>query len=93
MATRVALDMRREPGWVGREERLPVQLNGYARRADDQVFPVVIHDLSCDGCRIECTDRILEIGEWLSLDVAGLQSFRAQVRWSLLGSAGIRFED
>ena len=93
MAARFSGEMRREPGWVGRDDRTQVHLGGCARRADDTVVTVAIHDLSRDGCRVECADAIFEIGEWLNLDVAGLQCFRAQVRWVLLTSAGVQFAE
>jgi hypothetical protein len=84
---------RREPGWVGRDERTQVRLDGCARRADNSVVSVAIHDLSREGCRVEPADTMFNIGEWLNLDVAGLQSFRAQVRWVQLGSAGVQFAE
>lgn len=93
METRSFSDVRREPGWVGREERTEVRLDGRARRADGSMISVSIHDLSREGCRIETADTLMEIGEWLDIEVAAIQNFRAQVRWSLLGSAGVQFHD
>lgn len=83
---------RRQPGWIGRDERTEVLIRGRARRAGSAELDVTIHDMSPEGCRLECNDETLQIGEWLDLEVAGLEGLRGQVRWSLLGSAGLRFQ-
>lgn len=85
-------DYRRQPGWIGRDERTEVEIGGRARRSNASELDVVIHDMSPEGCRLECKDATLEIGEWVDLEVAGLDGLRGQVRWSLLGSAGLRFQ-
>jgi hypothetical protein len=93
MMERPTDDFRRQPGWIGRDERTEVLLGGRARRADGAEIDVIINDLSPEGCRLECNEVSLEIGEWLDLEVAGLEGLRGQVRWSLLGSAGLRFHN
>ena len=67
-------------------------IRGRARRGDSTEVDVAIHDMSLEGCRLECGDLTLQIGEWLDLEVAGLDGLRGQVRWSLLGSAGLQFQ-
>jgi hypothetical protein len=83
---------RRQPGWIGRDERTGVSIRGRARRAGATELDVIIHDMSLEGCRLECEHEALQIGEWLDLEVAGLEGLRGQVRWSLLGSAGLQFQ-
>lgn len=82
---------RRQPGWVSREDRTPIALEGTARRQDGTSMAVTLHDLSREGCRVDCNGTTLGIGEWLELDAPGCGQNRAQVRWALLGSAGLRF--
>jgi len=84
-----AQQARREPGWIARDERINVLLNGRARRSDGTEFEVFVHDISRDGCRVE-SDTTLDIGEWVEVEPAGRDTLRGQVRWSLMGSAGIR---
>jgi hypothetical protein len=86
-------EARRQPGWIGRDERTQVQINALAQRSDESQLQVVVNDMSLDGCRIECADTTLEIGEWLELHVPGFEPVQGQVRWALLGSAGLRFEE
>lgn len=93
MALQPTEEDRRQPGWIGRDERTEVTIRGRARRASETELDVIIHDMSPDGCRLECKEATLEIGEWLDLEVAGLEGLRGQVRWSLLGSAGLRFQN
>lgn len=82
---------RRQPGWVGREVRNSVLVEGRARRSDGSEFPVIVHDLSREGCRLECKDESVEIGEWIEVEGPGLPAQTGQIRWALLGSAGLRF--
>lgn len=82
---------RREPGWIARDDRMPTLLEGNALREDGSVVAVTMSDLSRDGCRLDFDGETLRIGEWVNLEAAGHSVMRAQVRWSLLGSAGVRF--
>jgi hypothetical protein len=84
---------RREPGWIGRDARTTVMVEGFARRSDGAVFNVVVHDISREGCRIECSGHTVEIGEWVQVEGPGLPPQLGQVRWALLGSAGLRFSN
>lgn len=82
---------RREPGWISRDERLPTLVKGQALRDDGSVIPVTMSDVSRDGCRLDFKDETLRIGEWVDLEPDGQAALRGQIRWSLLGSAGVRF--
>ena len=83
---------RREPGWISRDDRMPTGICGNAQRADGSQIPVTVSDLSRDGCRLDFDGEGLLIGEWVDLQ-ADDQEMRGQVRWALLGSAGLRFGD
>ena len=93
MARQLRQIARREPGWVSREDRNAVVLEGVARLEDGTSMAVMLYDVSREGCRIECRGTSLAIGEWLELEAPGCGHNRAQVRWALLGSAGLRFTD
>ena len=82
---------RREPGWIGRDVRTSMLVEGCARRVDGTAFEVIVHDISRDGCRIECANETVEIGEWVEVEPRGMPPQLGQVRWALLGSAGLRF--
>ena len=84
---------RREPGWIGRDVRTSTLVGGCARRVDGTGFDVIVHDISRDGCRIECGSETLAIGEWIEVEAPGLSPQLGQVRWALLGSAGLRFSN
>ena len=92
MAEQISEDRRRQPGWIARDERTRVSIRGRARRGDGTEFDVVIHDMSPQGCRLDCEDNPLRIGEWLDLEVAGMDGLRGQVRWSFLDCAGLQFQ-
>lgn len=83
--------MRREPGWIARDDRTPTLFEGSALREDGTTVPVTMSDVSRDGCRLDFEGETLRIGEWVNLEAEGHGAMRGQVRWSLLGSAGVRF--
>ncbi|MFL6733876.1 MAG: PilZ domain-containing protein [Sphingomicrobium sp.] len=82
---------RREPGWISRDDRTAVGIPGSALRDDGTTVSVTISDVSRDGCRVDLESDDLRIGEWIKLETDGQDSMRGQVRWSLHGSAGVRF--
>ena len=84
--------MRRVPGWVAREDRKAVSLDGSATLSDGREIAVSLSDLSRDGCRVK-TEETLKIGEQVRLDVAQFEGVSGTVRWSLFGVAGVRFLD
>lgn len=82
---------RREPGWISRDDRVPTLVEGNARREDGTIVSVTMSDVSREGCRLDYRGEALRIGEWVDLEADGQSAMRGQVRWSLLGSAGVRF--
>lgn len=84
--------MDRMHGWVGRKDRRPTAAAAVVRRADGTEHPVKLTDFSDEGCRIECEDKYLSIGEWIFIEVPSAGLVKAQVRWALGPSAGVRFE-
>ena len=49
-----------------------------------------VTDLSRDGCRIE-SEETLKIGDVVTVNAAPLGYVEGTVRWSLFGTAGVRF--
>ena len=84
--------MKRVPGWVAREDRETVSLSGLATLSDGRVLSVRLTDISRDGCRVQ-SDETLGIGECVELSVGPLEAIPGKVRWSLFGTAGIRFNE
>ena len=82
--------MRRQPGWISRDERDQVLLDGSARLADGRVVEIKITDLSREGCRVQ-SDETLKIGEQVHLSAEAIQDVAAIVHWELCGTAGLRF--
>ena len=82
--------MPRQPGWISRDERDPVSLSGVVRLADGREIAASVTDLSRDGCRIE-SEETLKIGDVVTVNAAPLGYVEGTVRWSLFGTAGVRF--
>ena len=87
------LVMDRMHGWVGRKDRRPIATDAVVRRADGSELSVKLADLSDEGCRIESELEPLRIGEWIEIIVSSSGRVKAQVRWALGSSAGVKFED
>ena len=58
--------------------------------SDGNSIPVVVIDISREGCRLE-TDETLKIGEKVELQVPKYGNFPAQIRWALGKEAGAVF--
>jgi hypothetical protein len=84
--------MDRIHGWIGRKDRRPIAADAVVRREDGTEIKVKLADFSDEGCRIECDDESLRIGEWVVIAVASAGEVKAQVRWALGTSAGVKFE-
>jgi hypothetical protein len=78
----------RLPGWVEREEREPVSFGASVVLPDGRSVPVMIRDISANGCCVEC-DEALPVTETVRLDL-GEDRFEAEVRWALPGAAGLQ---
>ena len=83
--------MDRMHGWISRKDRRAVSVAAVIRRADGSEVPVRLTDISDEGCRVEC-DGQLVIGEWVGITVPSAGQVKAQVRWALGTSAGVKFE-
>jgi hypothetical protein len=82
----------RLPGWTPRNDRNDVSINAIAVRSDGREMRVRLIDLSMEGCRIQAADTP-QIGERMRLYIEGFEDVSVSVRWSLDGTAGLRFED
>lgn len=82
--------MRRMPGWIARDDRTSVSLNGTAVLPDGRGIPVHVTDISEHGCQVS-SDETLRIGDAIKLTTERFGEVAATVRWSLFGTAGLRF--
>lgn len=82
--------MQRQPGWIARADREDVRLSGTALLADGRQIPVEITNLSRHGCSV-LSDETIGIGERIELSAQPLGDVAGTIRWSLFGSAGVRF--
>ena len=80
----------RQPGWTPRNDRRPVDLAAFVHREEGVRVPVIVTDLTEQGCRISA-DETLRIGELIKLEIPHLGFLSAQIRWALDGQAGARF--
>lgn len=81
---------RRMPGWIGRKDRHPVDVDAVVHRTDGTSSPATLSNLSDEGCCIKA-DNDFRIGERLSIAIPRMGHMKAQVRWALPGSAGAKF--
>ena len=84
--------MERMHGWVGRQDRLPVEVDAVVHRDDGTKLPALVSNISNEGCRLNAHD-IFRIGESLIIAIPRIGRVKAQVRWALPGSAGTKFID
>ena len=82
--------MQRMHGWVGRKDRHPVAIDAVVHRTDGSKAPVLLTNLSDEGCRIEA-EGLFTIGERVQIAIPRMGQVKAQVRWALDGSAGAKF--
>lgn len=82
--------MHRVHEWVGRKDRQPVEIDATVYRLDGSKASVKLTNFTEEGCRIE-SDSDLQIGERLAIALPRMGQIKAQVRWSLPGSAGAKF--
>ena len=79
-------------GWVGRQDRQPVEVDAVVHRADGSQSVALVSNISNEGCRLDASDAF-RIGEMLTIAIPRIGRVKAQVRWALLGSAGTKFID
>lgn len=84
--------MKREPvDWLARKSgRTGVSLVGIGRWPDGSTAPVLVSQLSYDGCRL-WSDHDLGRGETFALTLPGRGNIDAQIRWVVNGCAGAKF--
>jgi hypothetical protein len=80
-------------GWIGRKDRRSIAASAVVRREDGSEMHVKLTDFSDEGCRIETEDDGLRIGEWVEISISSAGEVKAQVRWALGTSAGVKFEN
>ena len=80
----------REPGWTPRNDRRPVDLAAFVHRGGGDRLPVIVKDLTEQGCRLSA-EETLRIGERIKIEIPRLGFLDAQVRWALDGEAGALF--
>ncbi len=72
-----------------REDRRMVAIPATVQRQSGALVHVEVVDLSEHGCRVRYK-KTLWIGEIVELRMSDRPPIRAQVRWSLLGNAGLK---
>lgn len=82
--------MERMQGWIGRQDRFPVEVDAVVHRADGSQSAALVSNISNEGCRLDGTDHF-RIGELLTIAIPRIGRVKAQVRWALFGSAGTKF--
>lgn len=75
-----------------REDRRMVAIPATVRRQSGALVDVEVVDLSEHGCRVR-HKKTLWIGELVELRMSDRPPMSAQVRWSLLGNAGLKIFD
>jgi hypothetical protein len=76
--------------WIRRKDRHPVEVEAVVHRSDGTKAPAKLTNFSDDGCLIEAGGDF-RIGERLQIAIPRMGQVKAQVRWSLPGSAGAKF--
>jgi hypothetical protein len=74
--------------YKARPDRTVVALKAVLTRLEGGTQDVAIENMSRDGC---CVSGGFLIGEVVGLKVPGFGEFEAQIRWAMLGRAGLRF--
>ena len=80
----------REPGHIKRAARVDTRIETFLTDSDGNRIPVVVIDISRDGCRME-TSAMLRISEKVQIEVPKYGTFAAQIRWALGNEAGAIF--
>jgi hypothetical protein len=83
--------MRGAAAWISGTERSEALLSGSLELSDGRQIAVSVTGITKEGCEV-LSDETLRIGSHIILRVAPFDGFRAQVRWALVGTAGVRFD-
>ena len=76
--------------WIGRRDRFDADIEAVVHRTDGRKVAVKVVNFSEQGCRLEANENF-RIGERFQIAVPRMGNWKAQVRWSLHGAAGMRF--
>jgi hypothetical protein len=71
--------------------RVPIEAGVDFRRPREAHYAVTMHDLSVQGCRVACPER-LDKGELVWVRLPSLESLPAWVRWSQKAQSGVEFD-
>jgi hypothetical protein len=71
------------------EERRVADLKGFVRLPDGTIAPAEFENVSPSGC---CLRGDYRIGEILIATIPSIGTVEAQVRWSIGGRSGLRFQ-
>ena len=74
--------------WPERRQRHAVRLEASVTTSGGGMVASDVTDLSLDGC---CLTGRFKIGEHLQVKIPRIGAHLAEVRWSFLGRAGVRF--
>ena len=74
------------------EPRLDVEIWGKFRH-HGRAYEVILRDLSQSGCRFFDRHGNLPVGEKVSLRIAGMGPFEAEVKWQIKGYVGVAFDN
>lgn len=77
--------------WVERNQRHGVSFPAVAYRSDGTNIRVHLRNMSYEGCQMD-TQKVLLVGEILTIRLSGLGDVFAEVRWATKDRAGARFE-
>ena len=80
--------MDKSGSWPERRQRHAVRLRASVTTSGGRSLVSEVTDLSLDGC---CLTGRFKIGERLQLKIPRIGAHTAEVRWSYLGRAGVRF--
>lgn len=80
--------MRRQLGWIDRDDRDPVNLSGRVVLGSGRSVAVTVVNMSPDGCKVECAET-LPIAATVRLELGAVIG-NAQIRWAIGGAAGLR---
>ena len=75
--------------YKSRTLRHPIYLEANIKRSDGASQTTAVENFSLNGC---CVQGYFKIGEEITIQLPRLGTFKAKVRWAVLGKAGVRFE-
>lgn len=76
--------------WPDRKDRHDIKVDAVVERTDGTSTHVTLTNVSRQGCRID-SHHDFRIGEHLKIGIPEVGTVKAQVRWALSDSAGLKF--